>query len=74
MLHLHALIAAQATYPSKSDLRKALGLTSDSLRDLIENSGLEGLLDKVRNDDAFGTQHKLAHFITLSPLQIQITP
>jgi hypothetical protein len=49
----------QDTYPSKSDLRKALGLTSDSLRDIIENAGLEGLLDKVRYDDAFVAQHKL---------------
>ncbi len=46
-------------YPAKSDLRKALGLTSDAIRDLIEDIGLEGLLAKVRTDDDFVKQHKL---------------
>jgi len=49
----------QEIYPAKSDLRKALGLTSDAIRDVIEDIGLEGLLEKVRQDDAFVKKHKL---------------
>ena len=46
-------------YPAKSDLRKALGLTSEAIRDVIEDIGLEGLLAKVREDDSFVKTHKL---------------
>ncbi len=49
----------KATYPSKSDLRKALGLTSDAIRNVIEDIGLDGLLARVRSDDAFVKEHKL---------------
>ena len=43
----------KSVYPKPSDLRKALGLTSDAIRDIIDDIGLEGLLAKVRDDDAF---------------------
>ena len=49
----------KSAYPSKSELRKALGLTSDAIRDIIDDIGLEGLLAKVRDDDAFVAIHKL---------------
>jgi len=49
----------KSVHPAKSDLRKALGLTSDAIRDVIEDLGLEGLLEKVRSDDAFVKTHKL---------------
>lgn len=49
----------KSVYPAKSELRKALGLTSDAIRDVIEDIGLEGLLAKVRDDDAFVKEHKL---------------
>lgn len=49
----------KAVHASKAELRKALGLTSDAIRDAIEDIGLEGVLDKVRNDDAFVKTHKL---------------
>lgn len=49
----------KSVYPQPSELRKALGLTSDSIRDIIENIGIDGLLAKVREDDAFVKTHKL---------------
>jgi type III restriction enzyme len=49
----------KAVHPSKAELRKALGLTSDAIRDEIEEIGLEGVLTKVRTDDAFVKTHKL---------------
>lgn len=49
----------KSVYPRASELRKALGLTSDAIRDIAEDIGLEGLLAKVRTDDEFVTNHKL---------------
>ena len=49
----------QAAYPTKSDLRKALGLTSELLRDVIEDVGIDGLFAKVRDDAEFVARHKL---------------
>lgn len=49
----------RSSYPSNSELRKALGLTSGEIRDIIEDIGLTGLLDQVRTDDAFVATHKL---------------
>lgn len=49
----------QAAYPTRSDLRKALGLTSEQLRDMIENVGIDGLFAKIRDDAEFVARHKL---------------
>jgi hypothetical protein len=49
----------QSVHQSKSELRKALGLNSDAIRDIIDDIGLEGLLEKVRTDDDFVAAHKL---------------
>ncbi len=49
----------KSAYPAKSDLRKALGLNSDAIRDLIEDIGLTGLLERVRTDHDFVAAHKL---------------
>jgi type III restriction enzyme len=49
----------KSAYPLKSELRQALGLNSEAIRNLIEDIGLEGLLDRVRTDDSFVSDHKL---------------
>jgi hypothetical protein len=49
----------QSVLPSKSELRKALGLNSESIRNIIDDIGLEGLLQIVRTDDVFVSSHKL---------------
>lgn len=49
----------KATHPSKAELRKALGLTSDAIRDEIEETSLDDVLEKVRTDDAFVVEHRL---------------
>jgi len=49
----------QSVHSSKSELRKALGLNSDAIRDIIDDIGLQGLLEKVRTDDGFVSNHKL---------------
>lgn len=49
----------RSVYPQVSDLRKALGLTSDSIRDIIDDIGLNGLLERVRTDNDFVATHKL---------------
>lgn len=46
-------------HSSKVELRKALGLTSEAIREVVEDIGLEGVLNKVRTDDAFVKTHKL---------------
>jgi type III restriction enzyme len=49
----------KSAYPSNSELRKALGLTSNAIRDIIDDIGLTGLLDHVRTDNEFVATHKL---------------
>ncbi len=49
----------KTAHPSKAELRKALGLTSDAIRDEIEEIGLDAVLEKVRDEDDFVKQHKL---------------
>lgn len=49
----------QKLIPSKVELRKALGLTSDALREYAEEYGFDSLIEHIRNDDAFVKKHKL---------------
>lgn len=44
---------------SKVDLRKALGLTGDAVRDYAEEHGFDALIDHIRRDDTFVKKHKL---------------
>jgi len=49
----------KSVYPKPSDLRKSLGLTSNAIRDIIDDLTLDGLIEKVRDDDDFVAAHKL---------------
>lgn len=49
----------QTVHTSKSEIRKALGLNSEAIRDIIDDIGLEPLLEKVRTDDGFVSANKL---------------
>lgn len=49
----------KSEHPKTSELRKALGLASDAIRDIIDDIGLDGLLDRIRTDDDFVANHKL---------------
>lgn len=44
---------------SKVELRKSLGLTSDAVRDYVEEHGFDALIEHVRLDDTFVKQQKL---------------
>ncbi len=46
-------------FPSISSRRNALGLTSSTLQDIILDEGLDGLLERVRADDALVREHGL---------------
>lgn len=47
-------------FPSPKDLRVALGLTADALRDLVEElGGLDPLLERVKHDDQLVRDFKL---------------
>ena len=46
-------------FPSNSARRNALGLTDDSLLNIILDEGLDGLLDRIRTDDALVREHGL---------------
>ena len=46
-------------YSSQRDLRVALGLTADALRDLVEESGLDALIERVKHDDQLVKDFKL---------------
>lgn len=49
----------QSLAPTKVELRKALGLTSDAVREYVEEYGFDELLDHIRTDDSFVKKHKL---------------
>lgn len=49
----------QSLTPSKVELRKALGLTGDAVREYAEENGFEALIEHIRSDDAFVKKHKL---------------
>ncbi|MEZ5466001.1 MAG: DEAD/DEAH box helicase family protein [Lysobacteraceae bacterium] len=44
---------------SRVELRKALGLTSDALREYVEEHGFDALIEHIRTDDTLVKQHKL---------------
>lgn len=49
----------QELMSSKVELRKALGLTSDAVRDYVEEYGFAALIEHIRADDGFVKKHKL---------------
>ena len=46
-------------FPSQRARREAYGLTSDALRDLVEEDGLDAVLRRVADDEDFAHAHKL---------------
>jgi hypothetical protein len=46
-------------YPQTLDLLTALGLDRDEIKNLVLNSGLDALWERVRDDDEFVKSHKL---------------
>lgn len=55
----HIVALYQRLFPKQSELRKALGLDNAAIRDLIEDEGLDAVLERVRTDDAFVGDFKL---------------
>ena len=46
-------------YESKRQMREALGLTHDDIRDFIEDNSFEALLKKIKKDDGFVRNYRL---------------
>ncbi|MEP7358768.1 MAG: restriction endonuclease subunit R, partial [Anaerolineales bacterium] len=46
-------------YPRARDLREALGLTADAIRDFVEDNGQDALWARIRTDDNFVRDFKL---------------
>lgn len=55
----HILHLYEKTYVSKREMREALGLTHDNIRDHIEDHGFDSLLDKIKDDDDFVKDYRL---------------
>jgi len=55
----HILQLYNSIYDGKRQMREALGLTHDDIRDYIEDHGFDSLLDKIKEDDAFVKNYKL---------------
>lgn len=49
----------QKLAPTRVELRKTLGLTSDVVREYAEEHGFDALIEHILSDDAFVKQHKL---------------
>ena len=49
----------QSLISSKVELRKTLGLSSDAVREYVEEHGFDALIGHIRGDDGFVKQHKL---------------
>lgn len=46
-------------FPRSSELRAALGLTANEIRDLVEDEGIEALWERIRTDDEFVRDFRL---------------
>ena len=40
-------------FPRPRELREALGLTQDAIRDFVEDNGIDALWDRIKTDDGF---------------------
>jgi len=49
----------QQLVSSKVELRKTLGLNSETVREYVEEHGFDALIEHIRSDDAFVRQHRL---------------
>lgn len=55
----HVFDLYQRLFPQRSELRAALGLTSDAIRDFLADNSLDELWQRVRTDDHFVRDHRL---------------
>lgn len=55
----HVFDLYRRLYPKTSDLLTALGLTAPEIHQLVMDSGLDALWERVRTDDAFVRAHRL---------------
>jgi type III restriction enzyme len=55
----HILELYKKIYDGKRQLREALGLTHDDIRDYIEDHDFDSLLDNIKNDDQFVKEYRL---------------
>lgn len=55
----HILDLYRSFYPKSSELRKALGLEGDRVIEIIEDSGLPALFERIKSDDVFVRDCKL---------------
>jgi hypothetical protein len=55
----HIFDLYQRLHPKTRELREALGLTTDAIRDFVEDNGIEGLWERIRGDDQFVRDLKL---------------
>jgi type III restriction enzyme len=46
-------------FPSPKARREALGLTAEALRDIIEEEGLDAVVERIVTDDGFAVTHRL---------------
>ena len=55
----HVLDLYRRLFPSPSELREALGLRGDAIRDLIADEGIDALFERIRIDDGLVKDFKL---------------
>ena len=55
----HVFELYQRLFPRSRELRSALGLTADRIRDLVEDEGIEVLWTRIRTDDDFVRDFRL---------------
>lgn len=55
----HVFELYQRLYAKSSELRTALGLTADEIRDIVEDHGMPALWERIRTDDQFVRDFKL---------------
>lgn len=46
-------------FPRRRELREALGLIAETIRDFVEDEGIEALWERIKTDDAFVRDFKL---------------
>ena len=49
----HVFDLYRCFYPRQRELREALGLTQDAIRDIVEDNGIDALLGRIKTDDEF---------------------
>ena len=55
----HIFELCRKLYPKSRELREALGLTAEPIRDFVEDNGVEALWERIRSDDDFVRDFRL---------------